>query len=390
MMNHVVRALAIIQLAAALGCGAEPAASSPLEIRLASPLDFQVAQRGTRAEGTILVAGAILPESKGELPVDRLEARLVGKDLSGQWQALAFDPRVSAFRAALAAPAGGWYRLEVRALRRAAVVAAAVVEHVGVGEVFVVAGQSNSANYGEERQTNQTGLVSAFDGAAWSPAGDPEPGAGGKGGSFLPPMGDLLATRFHVPIGLVALGIGSTSVREWLPSGVRLTNLPPLTRNVVTVGPGQWESSGAIFRNFTARLRSLGPHGFRAVLWHQGESDAHQAEADRTLPGELYRQCLERLIGETHREIGWEAPWFVAQASYHGPNDLASPDIRAAQKALWDAGIALPGPDSDTLTGSMRASHGTGVHLSGAGLRAHGRLWADKISPWLERQLDGH
>jgi hypothetical protein len=51
-------------------------------------------------------------------------------------------------------------------------------------------------------------------------------------------------------------------------------------------------------------------------------------------------------------------------------------------------GIALEGPDTDTLTGDMRENHhGTGVHLGGEGLRAHGLLWAVKVGPWLERQL---
>jgi hypothetical protein len=77
----------------------------------------------------------------------------------------------------------------------------------------------------------------------------------------------------------------------------------------------------------------------------------------------------------------------VAQASYHGPNDAGSPEIRAAQKALWDTGVALEGPDTDTLTGDLRDHNGTGVHLSGKGLLAHGRLWAAKVGPWLERQL---
>ena len=380
----LVRSLAIVHLAAAFACAAEP------PIQLASPLDFQVVQRRTRAQGTVIVAGTVLPAGNQELPPDQLEARLIGKDLPGQWQPLPFDPRVSAFRGELAAPAGGWYRLEIRALRRGATVASASVEHVGVGEIFVVAGQSNSANYGEERQTNQTGLVTVYDGFSWRPAGDPEPGAEGQGGSFLPPFGDIMATRFHVPIGLVATGIGGTSVREWLASGVRFTNPPTVTHNVVTVGPGQWESTGAIFRNFSARLRQLGPHGFRAVLWHQGESDAHQADPERTLAGECYRQLLRRLIGDTRREIGWEVPWFVAQATYHIPSDVSSPDIRAAQKALSDSGAALAGPDSDALTGEMRANHGTEVHLSGPGLRAHGLLWAEKVGPWLEEQLNDH
>jgi hypothetical protein len=206
----------------------------------------------------------------------------------------------------------------------------------------------------------------------------------------MPLFGDALAEQFKVPVGIVAMGIGSTSVREWLPPGTRLSRLPPLTRNVVTVGPGRWEASGKIFTDFTERMKQFGPHGFRAVLWHQGESDAHQGDPERTLSGELYRQDLAELIRESRQAIGWDAPWFVAQVSYHNPNDTASPDIRAAQQALWDAGLALPGPDTDTLTGDMREKNGTGVHMSDKGLHAHARLWVEKVSPWLDRQLESH
>jgi hypothetical protein len=112
-------------------------------------------------------------------------------------------------------------------------------------------------------------------------------------------------------------------------------------------------------------------------LWHQGESDANQADASRTLPGEQYRAMMGRLIGETRREIGWEVPWFVAQVSYHVPGDEASEDIRAAQAALWRDGLAQEGPDSDALKGMMRDSGGKGVHFSGPGLREHAARWVD-------------
>jgi len=386
-------ATALVFLIAANLCVAEDVVASAMRISLVSPLDYQVVQRATRAEGKLIVAGTILPETKTVLALDALEARLTGKsaagDLPGQWQPLPFDARVASFRGELTVPTGGWYRLEVRALRNGAEILAAKVEHVGIGEVFVIAGQSNSANYGEQRQTNLTGFVAAFTGTNWQLAGDPEPGAGGTKGSFMPPFGDEMAEQFHVPIGVVATGIGSTSVREWLPAGTRLTILPPLTRNVVTVSNGQWEASGKIFESFTARMKQLGPNGFRAVLWHQGESDARQADATRTLPGGLYRQYLEQLIRDSRQAIGWDAPWFVAQVSYHNPGDTASPDIRAAQKALWDDdGLALPGPDTDTLTGDMREKKGMGIHMSEKGLKAHAQLWFEKVSPWLEQQLD--
>jgi hypothetical protein len=133
-------------------------------------------------------------------------------------------------------------------------------------------------------------------------------------------------------------------------------------------------------------MKQLGPHGFRAVLWHQGESDANQADPTRTLRGELYQQYLGQLIRDSRREAGWEMPWFVAQASYHTPEDPGSAEIRAAQQALWKSGVALEGPDTDSLTGDFRDGGGRGVHFSGKGLRRHGSLWAAKVSAWLERQ----
>jgi hypothetical protein len=134
-------------------------------------------------------------------------------------------------------------------------------------------------------------------------------------------------------------------------------------------------------------MKQLGPQGFRAVLWHQGESDANQGDPRCTLPGNLYRRYLEKLIRDSRRQIGWDAPWFVAQATYHVPGDEASADIRAAQKSLWDSGIALEGPDTDALKGNLREQNGQGVHLSGKGLREHAARWVEKVSPWLETQL---
>ncbi len=270
------------------------------------------------------------------------------------------------------------------------VLAVSEVEHVGIGEVFVIAGQSNSANYGEEKLTPQSGLVTTFDGKAWRLASDPQPGASGNGGSFIPPFADAVVRQEKVPVGIVACGIGATSVREWLPEGSTFPNPPTLIGRVQQLSDGTWASNGAAFNMFVARMKSLGSEGFRAVLWHQGESDANQKDPQRTLSGELYRASLEKIIIESRREIGWNCPWFVAQASYHVPGDEGSEDIRAAQAALWKMGIALEGPDSDALKGDLRERNGQGVHFSGKGLRVHGEKWAEKVLPWLARHKHSH
>jgi hypothetical protein len=57
--------------------------------------------------------------------------------------------------------------MEVRVLKAGKTVAEAAVDHVGVGEVFVISGQSNSTNYGETRQQTVSRMVGSFSGSAW-------------------------------------------------------------------------------------------------------------------------------------------------------------------------------------------------------------------------------
>jgi len=354
-------------------------------LKLTAPGDFQVFQRATLERGVVRVAGQLSDAPSGKVS---LEVQLTGAGANRAWRWIAdLGADGTSFAGEFEALAGGWYQLHLRAVRDGVALAETDVAHVGVGEVFVVAGQSNSANHGEEKLSPVSDLVVAFSGTAWQPARDPQPGASGSGGSFLPPFGDALAARFRVPIGLVSVGVGATSVREWLPRGTRFRHPPTLTGNVTQLPSGEWESTGALFANLTARLRQLGTNGFRAVLWHQGESDANQPDPARTLPGELYRKFLAQLIAGSSRAAGWEIPWFIAQVSYHTPDDPGSPDLRAAQAALWRDGLALKGPDTDALTGDLRDGGGKGVHFSGQGQRVHGAKWAEKVTPWLGWQL---
>jgi hypothetical protein len=360
------------------------AALPAAEITLTAPLDHAVVQRSTPGKGLIRIAGELSEQVKASEV--SIEARQVDAQRELPWQRVGGSLAGKTFAGTLEAIAGGWWRLEVRVMSAGKEIAKGSVAHVGVGEVFVIAGQSNSANHGEEKQTTKTRRVSTFDGKAWRIADDPQAGASGGGGSFIPPFADAVVEKENVPVGIIACGIGATSVREWLPKGVTFPNPPTLVSRVEQLPSGQWASKGSAYEAFIARMKSAGPRGFRAVLWHQGESDANQKDTTRTLPGKLYREHLERIIRDSRRDIGWDSPWFVAQASYHVPGDEGSDDIRAAQASLWKDGIALEGPDSDALKGRLREREGQGVHFSGAGLRDHGAKWAEKVIPWLRRQ----
>jgi hypothetical protein len=364
--------------------------NAPVKLDLISPLDYQVFQRQSRSDGKIILETLLESKARGALTnLEKLEARLIGPLTNANnpepWQTLPFDNRVRHFRAELRAPAGGWYRVQVRLVAGGTNATEAQVDHVGIGEVFVIAGQSNSANHGEEKQRAKNPLVVAFGNGHWQPAADPEPGASGKGGSFMPAFGDAMAEKFKVPVGLVAIGEGSTSVREWLPTGDALAAPPDTGRNTILIGSNSWVSTGELFDRIATVEKLFGSNGFRAVLWHQGESDNHEPP-DRQISPATYRQYLQRIIESSRAAAGWRVPWFVAQASYH-PQDIGSPELRAAQKSLATEGIALAGPNTDELGPEFRQNNGKGIHFNARGLQRHGELWAQLVGAWLEQQL---
>jgi hypothetical protein len=352
-------------------------------ISVTSPLNYQVFQRHNRLEGKIEIRGHT------QLPGDRMEVRLTGDSASGplpgNWKRIHFERKSETFRTSLAAPAGGFYRLEIRLMQHGRSAGETAVAHVGIGEVFVIAGQSNSTNYGEVRQTTATGMVTAFDGSGWQIANDPQPGVQDHSskGSFIPAFGDALYRKYHVPIGVACVGYGSTSVRQWLPAGRRVLAMPTMTKFIKRDPDGELISDGTLFNGMIARMDELGRHGFRAVLWHQGESDANQAP-EHQITAPQYRQMMVELIRATRKAAGWKMPWFVAETTYHNPADTGSPAIEQAQRSLWQKGIALEGPNTDALGGAYRQNYGKGVHFNDAGLKAHGMLWAAAV----ENDLD--
>ncbi|MEY2599417.1 MAG: hypothetical protein RLZZ142_1676 [Verrucomicrobiota bacterium] len=358
------------------------AAARGAELRISTPLDYQVVQRSVRDSGEVWVEGEFADVATR---ASKVEYRAEVSGRFGGWMPVEGLREGREFRFRATFPAGGWYRLQLRAWAGDQIAAESEVAHFGVGEVFLVAGQSNAANYGTEKLRALTGLVSAFDGDRWSLSEDPQPGATGEGGSFLAPFGDAISKRFGVPVGLVPCGVGGSSVRQWLPKGSR--SLFPPGKMKSTLPDGSYQSPGFLFSRMVSRMRSLGPRGVRAVLWHQGETDSSQQEQNQVLPGRVYREHLETVIRKSNEALGWETPWFVAQVSFLVNGYEACPDLRAAQASLWKDGVALEGPDTDQLKGAYRENGGESVHFTGAGLREHAARWVQKVEPWLEKQL---
>jgi len=314
-----------------------------IRLELSSPVAYQVVQRNDRNLGDVPVRG------KTDAAVTRITARaepLPG--MPGQatpWRVIARkrDLKDGAFDGRLTVAAGGWYQLQVRAYRRDVAVAQKTVRKVGVGEVFVVCGQSNSANYGKPPQHPKDDRVAAFIGTGWQHGDDPQPLATGKGGSPWPAMGDGLVKLLKVPVAYSSCGVGGTRADQWLPGG----KLYPRLQRV---------------------LEALGPHGARAVLWHQSESDAAANTDSR-----VYRDRMEKIIKQSQKDAGYPIPWVVAGVSYLPFLTGEQMDrTREGQRMLWEDHLALRGPETDSLLTVYR--HDT-VHFNAEGLRLHGERW---------------
>jgi hypothetical protein len=152
----------------------------------------------------------------------------------------------------------------------------------------------------------------------------------------------------------------------------------------------QWMSKGAAYQGFIARMKSLGPRGFRAVLWHQGESDANQKDHDPHPAGKSLPRSISRtILRESRREIGWRFPGLSHRRVITCPAMKAVTTSAPRRLRLGSDGIAFAGPDSDALERqTARARAGKGVHFSGKGLRVHGRN-GPRSNAALDRQRNG-
>lgn len=274
------------------------------------------------------------------------------------WQNLHFRHNCNTIIASLRLPAGGWYRLEFRLEKPNGEVIETAIDHVGVGEVFITAGQSNAANWGEPKQRTVTGMAVVFDGKRWLPANDPLPLCDGKSGSIWSLVGDRLNKALNMPIGFMCLGVGGASVKQWNPENYR---------NKV--------KDKQLYGRFKKYVPLLHPYGFRAVLWHQGETD-------RVSRKNVYYQNLKNVISGFKQDFG-STPWMVAIVGNQWMNIAYGKGCRTAQKQIIAEGLALRGPDTDTLGKKFRLMEGKSSHFNQRGLEAHAALWSKAIKRFL-------
>lgn len=323
-------------------------ASTHAEIDIMEPLEYSIYQRTSNNIAHVSLSGTFGGN------IDRVEGRITPR--SGFKGSPLDWTKLPEFNGGLYSNivilSGGWYDVEVRGFIDEVAVLTSRVDRVGIGDIFITCGQSNSANHGHPTQAPSDERVSLLDlnTRKWRIAKDPQPGASGTGGSPWPDFGDSLTRRTDTPVAVIAVGQGSKMVSQWLPGS-------PLYSRIIHAHNA---------------LKSTG--GFRAILWHQGESDS-LAGTDAT----TYATHLTTIIEQSRTDIGFMIPWGVALASYHPDSHITNEvQVLEGQKSvILNSPSVFLGAETDSFHTNNWLSDL--VHFNDLGLHDHGRQWAESV-----------
>ncbi len=352
------------------------------QIQITYPSTRMVLQRSNANVANVSIAGNV------SVCVDKIEARAIpmvaGQGVAKDWTTIQNNPQGGVFTGQLTMQ-GGWYLLEVRGLLAGVVVGSASVARIGVGEVFVIAGQSNASG------VPQTDIVGANDDRVScvnyfntnSSQNDPptpiyshldafnEPSLRGLSAWSWGYLGDYLTNRLNVPILFFNAGWGSTAIKNWRAGAADPAALTPNIYSGINYPPGMPYANLRILLNYY-----IAQTGIRSVLWHQGENDAHTAlanDANTTyITKDEYIQDLQFVISKTRQQSGKNISWVVARASLHFFDRTSQLIIDAQNQAITTTSNVFAGPSTDGIQNPRL----DGDHFVGIGHQQHAQAWS--------------
>ena len=352
------------------------------QITLEFPFTRMVFQRNLENKGEIFISGYTIPK------VDSVTVQLVpivseGEETQGEKKCNILRNKNNLFFSIIIKSSSGWYNLIVRNYRNNKIVNTHQLDKVGIGDVFLVAGQSNAQGNGERNPPssidkyqrvstlfgNSTTLdiLSNFNFEpllSFSPVFPT-----GHTSWCYGLLGDMLVQRNNVPILFLNASWGGTSSTDWAMSventSKHTINRPDFPYNLLA-------KTLQFYGNIT---------GFRAILWHQGEFD--------TLfpPTDSYFNNISKVISATRKQVGFQLPWVVSEVSYI--LEKTSPSVISDQKRLAkEVEQVYSGPATDGFINARS----DGIHFSNEpgynGLTLLAQAWEKALSPSFFRQAE--
>lgn len=344
-----------------LSCGI----SAQGQIEITFPSERAVFQR-TNGNATIFFIAGHYRSS-----IDRIEARFtpIQGGIAIDWTTIENSPQNGLFRGSLVV-SGGWYKLEVRGIKNEEVLFQSQVSKVGVGEVFVIAGQSNAQGYLNNGQKGPNDdRVNVINNYSFQGVGKPayptfakleaesKIAPTGNGAWCWGTLGDMLTNKLNVPVLFINTAWEGYEVAQFVRSSFGESGINTYSQIVAPKGFPFSSISNSLhyYTNLT---------GMRCILWHQGETDNYLST-----PKEVYVDLLKTLIDQTRNATGKNLTWLVSRAS-RNERRFYPTVIEAQNTVIASTENVFEGPNTDEI-----AERIDGVHFSSTGLERLAESW---------------
>lgn len=342
------------------------------QISLTAPLERSVYQQELNGSATVTISGSYA------LSMDKIEVQATpitanqGKDI--KWTTLQDNPTGGVFSGTLRL-AGGWYKLEVRGSKKGVLVGnPSTISKTGVGEVFIISGQSNAqgltddmfsealppgasddrVNYlADNNEDNNNTQDLAYPTFKQLNSTKAIMGPRGHGSWCWGILGDLLARKLNVPIMFINTAWSGTSIINWVESSQNIPTYSVYTDHTYML-PSQMP-----YANLRLAIQYYAKqYGVRTIIWMQGESDNDPMK----MSADDYKKYLKSLISKLSSDVNKKIPWMISRTSYAN-NTVYQPIIDAQNAVINELpGIAYAGPATDNL----QAQRADGTHFYGA------------------------
>lgn len=346
-------------------------------LKVSMPINRIVYQRDRHNKANIRIVGSVTE------PVEIIEARLISrKPNQGEstgWICIAKDVKAGSYSGLLKGT-GGWYDLQVRAGKRSHFSHSIMIERVGIGEVFVIAGHS-VAQGGEinidgaiDERVSTVPLdekTESFE--QYLKTGDPEflpapefvqaatgvaPAPFGHNNYFWSKFAELLVQKENVPVLIYNAAFGGTNLEHWAKSSAGIQFEHGFVKSGIRMP----------YINLVNTFKKYIPlTGLRALLIDHGQNDAGEKNADKILAN------YKILVDQARRDLGFDELAIVVNRQ----TPTNAPAVRIAQDEMIREPYAFAGPDYDKLLPEDRVD---GVHLSASGEENAAIMWADALS----------
>lgn len=246
------------------------------------------------------------------IPWTKMNSNARKNQISGTWECT------------LTVPAGGLYRIETSLDTKSTnpelgwIFRGDVRFHIGVGDIFIIAGQSNSSGYGRDSAFDPPCLgVHLFrNKRTWDLAAHPinestdisennvNTEMGVSGVSPYISFGKNFQKLSHYPVGLISAALGGSPISRWDKDDV-----------------------GDLYHDMLSKINDCN-HAFAGVLWYQGCSDTEPSLAA------VYEEKFRHLVENIRSELGYDIPFFTFQLNrqINGINDEGWGIVREAQR----------------------------------------------------------